>query len=78
MEIKEKKIAYAFFHDCELRFRYRDSETGRTLITIGEISYNDDGEVLVGGCIETGEYRKFFIEHMSNVNIYKHVDFAEL
>ena len=79
MEIKEKKIAYAFFHGCRVDFKYKDEDETRTLYTVDELKHNDYSEVLVGGCTSSsGLYKKFFVEQMSDVNIYKHVDFAEL
>ena len=79
MEIKEKKIAYAFFHGCRVDFKYKDEDETRTLYTVDELKHNDYSEVLVGGCTSTsGLYKKFFLEKMSDVNIYKHVDVVEL
>lgn len=79
MEIKEKKLAYAFFHGCRVDFKYKDVDEVRTLYTVDELKHNDYSEVLVGGCTSSyGRYKTFFVEQMSDVNIYKHVDFAEL
>ena len=79
MEIKEKKLAYAFFHGCRVDFKYKDVDEVRTLYTVDELKYNDYSEVLVGGCTSSyGLYKKFFLEKMSDVNIYKHVDVVEL
>ena len=78
MEIKEK-LAYAFFHGCRVDFKYKDEDETRTLYTVDELRHNDYSEVLVGGCTSTsGLYKKFFVEQMSDVNIYKHVDVVEL
>jgi len=78
MEIKEKKIAFAFFHGCRVDFKYKDEDETRTLYTVDELKYNDYSEVLVGGCTSSsGLYKKFFVEQMSDVNIYKYVDYAE-
>ena len=78
MEIKEKKLAYAFFHECRVDFKYKDEDETRTLYTVDELKYNDYSEVLVGGCTSSsGLYKKFFVEQMSDVNIYKYVDYAE-
>ena len=78
MEIKEKKIAYAFFHGCRVDFKYKDIDEVRTLYTVDELKHNSYSEVLVGGCTSShGNYKKFFVEQMSDVNIYKYVDYAE-
>ena len=79
MEIKEKQLAYAFFNSCRVDFKYKDEDETRTLYTVDELKHNDYSEVLIGGCTSSsGLYKKFFVEQMSDVNIYKHVDFADL
>jgi len=79
MEIKEKKLAYAFFNSCRVDFKYKDEDETRTLYTVHALEYNDEDEILVGGCTSsTGLYKKFFVEDMSFVNIYKAIDYAEL
>ena len=50
MEIKEKQLAYAFFNSCRVDFKYKDEDETRTLYTVHELKYNDDDEILVGGC----------------------------
>ena len=78
MEIKEKKLAYAFFNSCRVDFKYKDEDETRTLYTVHALEYNDD-EILIGGCTSsTGQYKKFFVEDMSFVNIYKAIDYTEL
>ena len=78
MEIKEKKLAYAFFHGCRVDFKYKDIDEVRTLYTVDELKHNDYSEVLVGGCTSSsGLYKTFFVEQMSDVNIYKHVDYTD-
>ena len=43
------------------------------------LKYNNNDEVLVGGCINMdGDYRQFFIDCMSKVKVYKYIDIAEL
>ena len=39
MKIKEKKIAYAFFHGCRVDFKYKDIDEVRTLYTVDAVSY---------------------------------------
>jgi hypothetical protein len=79
MEIKEKQLAYAFFNSCRVDFKYKDEDETRTLYTVHELKYNDDDEILIGGCTSsTGQYKKFFVEKMSFVNIYKAIDYTHL
>ena len=70
--IIEKAVSKAFFQGCGLMFKYHKIETGehqqRMLLTVSDIKYNADSEILVGGCINTdGDYRQFFMENMMSV-----------
>ena len=54
--IKEEKIvATAFFMGYTLQFDYKKVEETvaqpRTLVTISDMKYNHDSEILIGGCI---------------------------
>ena len=74
--IVEKAISKAFFNGYGLMFKYHKIETGeyeqRILLTVSDIKYNDDDEILVGGCINTdGDYRQFFLENMESVRPFK-------
>ena len=76
--IVEKAISKAFFNGYGLMFKYHKIETGeyeqRILLTVSDIKYNDDDEILVGGCINTeGDYRQFFLENMESVKPFKYV-----
>ena len=50
MKIKEKQLAYAFFNSCTVNFKYKDEDEVRTLYTVNELRYNDEDEILIGGC----------------------------
>ena len=68
----EKAVGKAFFQGYGLMFKYHKIETGehqqRMLLTVSDIKYNADSEILVGGCINTdGDYRQFFMENMMSV-----------
>ena len=79
MEIKEKQLAYAFFNSCRVDFKYKDEDETRTLHTVNELKYNDDDEILIGGCTSsTGLYKQFFVENMNSVRLYKVIDYTEL
>lgn len=79
MEIKEQQISYAFFYGCRVDFKYRNEDKTRTLYTIADLKCNEYGEILIGGCTSsTGKYKNFFMEEMYDINIYRHVDIAEL
>ena len=88
MTIVEKMIATAFFKGYSLSFDYNkydhddDATTERRrLISISDIKYNDDDDILICGCIESDEYlnyRKFFLDNMSDIQVYKKIDIAEL
>jgi hypothetical protein len=74
----EKAISKAFFNGYGLMFKYHKIETGeyeqRMLLTVSDIKYNNDDEILVGGCINTdGDYRQFFLENMESVRPFKYV-----
>tara|TARA_B100001059_G_scaffold222673_1_gene246860 strand:- start:1047 stop:1352 length:306 start_codon:yes stop_codon:yes gene_type:complete len=74
----EKAISKAFFNGYGLMFKYHKVETGeheqRMLLTVSDIKYNDDDEILVGGCINNdGDYRQFFMENMMSVKPFKYV-----
>jgi hypothetical protein len=80
----EQAVATAFFKGYGLFFTYykvnkedsRDLGTHerRVLETISDLKYNDDSDILVCGCIDhEGNYRKFFLENMSNVSVFKKV-----
>jgi len=76
--IVEKAISKAFFNGYGLMFKYHKIETGeyeqRMLLTVSDIKYNADSEILVGGCINTdGDYRQFFLENMESVRPFKYV-----
>lgn len=69
---EEKLVATAFFMGYTLQFYYRkveeDEPTLRTLMTVSDLKYNSDEEILVGGCInDEGDYRQFFLENMTNI-----------
>jgi len=79
VEIKEKQLAYAFFNSCIVNFKYKDEDETRTLYTVHALEYNDEDEILIGGCTSSiGQYKKFFVEKMDNVRIYKAIDYTEL
>ena len=76
--IIEKAVGKAFFNGYGLMFKYHKIETGeyeqRILLTVSDIKYNNDDEILVGGCINTdGDYRQFFLENMESVKPFKYV-----
>lgn len=88
MTLVEKMIATAFFKGYSLSFdytKYDDDDNATTerrrLIAISGIKYNDDDEVLVCGCIESDEYlnyRTFFLDNMSDIQVFKKIDIAEI
>jgi len=76
--IVEKAISKAFFNGYGLMFKYHKIETGeykqRMLLTVSDIKYNHDDEILVGGCINNdGDYRQFFLENMESVKPFQYV-----
>ena len=50
-------ISKAFFDGYGLMFKYHKTDTGehqqRMLVTVSDLKYNADDEILVGGCIST-------------------------
>ncbi len=74
----EKAVSKAFFQGCGLFFKYykldTDEHQQRMLLTVSDIKYNADSEILVGGCINTdGDYRQFFLENMESVKPFQYV-----
>ena len=88
MGLVEKMIATAFFKGYSLSFEYtkydpdgnETSHESRVLTLISDIKYNDNDEVLVCGCVDGSsfDYRKFFLNNMSNIQVFKKIDIAEL
>ena len=88
MTLVEKMIATAFFKGYSLSFdytKYDDDDNATTerrrLIAISGIKYNDDDEILVCGCIDSDEYlnyRTFFLDNMSDIQVFKKIDIAEI
>jgi hypothetical protein len=88
MTLVEKMIATAFFKGYSLSFDYvkdgEDTIQRRRLTTVSDIKYNNDNEVLVGGCIDNvegllpDEYRQFFLDNMSDIQVFKKIDIAEI
>lgn len=63
----EQAVSTAFFRGYGLFFTYYkvkgdlEEYERRTLEVISDLKYNDDGDILVCGCIDhEGNYRKFF------------------
>ena len=74
----QQAVSKAFFNGYGLMFKYHKIETGehqqRILLTVSDIKYNSDDEILVGGCINTdGDYRQFFLENMMSVRAFNFV-----
>ena len=84
MTLVEKMIATAFFDGYSLSFDYvkdgEDTIHRRRLATVSDIKYNKHDEILVGGCIDNDsyEYRQFFLDDMSDIQVFKEIDIAEL
>ena len=92
MTLVEKMIATAFFKGYSLSFDYvKDGESTiqrRRLATVSDIKYNKDNEILVGGCIDnenksinnfnTYDYRQFFLDNMSDIQVFKKIDVDEI
>ena len=92
MTLVEKMIATAFFKGYSLSFDYVKDGEGtiqrRRLATVSDIKYNKDNEILVGGCIDnenksvnnfnTYEYRQFFLDNMSDIQVFKKIDVDEI
>jgi hypothetical protein len=84
--MKQKKVAYALFVGGNLVFDYaKDGKvTQRRLQTVTDIKFNDEDEILVGGWIYNNDdvndyqYRQFFLEKMSSVDVLKRIDVAEM
>jgi len=84
MTLVEKMIATAFYKGYSLSFDYvKDGEDlveRRRLATISDIKYNSKDDILVGGCIDNDsyDYRQFFLDNMSDIQVFKKIDIAEL
>tara|TARA_R100000388_G_scaffold11741_1_gene9726 strand:- start:306 stop:590 length:285 start_codon:yes stop_codon:yes gene_type:complete len=92
MTLVEKMIATAFFKGYSLSFDYVKDGEGtiqrRRLATVSDIKYNKDNEILVGGCIDnenksinnfnTYDYRQFFLDNMSDIQVFKKIDVDEI
>ena len=85
MNLFQKMIASAFFNGYSLSFNYiKDdgSKKRRVLRTITDITYNNDNDILVCGCIDSDDmgnhYRKFFLDNMSDPQVFKKIDPADL
>ena len=88
MTLVEKMIATAFYRGYSLSFdytKYDDDDNSTTerrrLISISDIKYNDDSDILVCGCIESDEYlnyRKFFLDNMSDIEVFKKITTEEI
>ena len=84
MTLVEKMIATAFYKGYSLSFDYvKDGEDlveRRRLATISDIKYNSKDDILVGGCIDNNsyDYRQFFLDNMSDIQVFKKIDIAEL
>lgn len=84
MNLFQKMIASAFFNGYSLSFNYiKDdgSKKRRVLRTISDITYNDDSDILVCGCIDNDDiqpYRKFFLDNMSDPQVFKKINPADL
>ena len=87
MTLVEKMIATAFYRGYSLSFDYvkgiKDEEKSierRRLISILDIKYNADSDILVCGYIDDNyvEYRKFFLDDMSDIQVFKKIDISEI
>ena len=84
MTLVENMIATAFFKGYSLSFDYvkdgEDTIQRRRLATVSDIKYNNDSEVLVGGCIDndTYDYRQFFLDNMSDIQVFKKINLEEI
>ena len=86
LDIKQKKVAYALFVGGNLVFDYaKDGKvTQRRLQTVTDIKFNDEDDILIGGWIYNNDdvndyqYRQFFLEKMSSVDVLKRIDVAEM
>ena len=83
MTLVEKMIATAFYKGYSLSFDYvkdgEDTIQRRRLATISDIKYNSKDDILVGGCIDNDsyDYRQFFLDNMSDIQVFKKIDIAE-
>ena len=83
MTLVEKMIATAFYKGYSLSFDYvkvgEDLVERRRLATISDIKYNSKDDILVGGCIDNDsyDYRQFFLDNMSDIQVFKKIDIAE-
>ena len=87
MTLVEKMIATAFYRGYSLSFdytKYDDDNNGiterRRLATVSGIKYNDDDEVLVCGYIDDYhmEFRQFFLDNMSDIEVFKKITTEEI
>ena len=88
MTLVEKMIATAFYRGYSLSFDYtkydedleKDTLSRRRLISISDIKYNDDDDILICGCIdnEFSNYRKFFLDNMSDIEVFKKITTEEI
>jgi hypothetical protein len=86
LDMKQKKVAYALFVGGNLVFDYaKDGKvTQRRLQTVTDIKFNDEDDILIGGWIYNNDdvndyqYRQFFLEKMSSVDVLKRIDVAEM
>ena len=87
MTIVEKMIATAFFKGYSLSFDYtkydpdgnETSHERRTLTSISIIKYNDNDGISCG-CVDGSlsfDYRKFFLNNMSDIQVFKKIDITE-
>ncbi len=88
MTLVEKMIATAFYKRYSLSFDYvkydEDTNEGslkrRRLSRVSDIKYNDDDEVLVCGYTDDyyTEFRKFFLDNMSDIEVFKKITTEEI
>ena len=88
MTLVEKMIATAFYRGYSLSFDYvkydEDTKEGslkrRRLSTVSDIKYNDDSDILVCGYIDDyyTEFRKFFLDNMSDIEVFKKITTEEI
>jgi len=86
LDINQRKVAYALFVGGNLVFNYaKDGKvTQRKLQTVTDIKFNNEDDILIGGWIYNNDdvndyqYRQFFLEQMSSVDVFKRIDVAEM
>tara|TARA_R100000278_G_C5359475_1_gene124814 strand:- start:209 stop:490 length:282 start_codon:yes stop_codon:yes gene_type:complete len=88
MTLVEKMVATAFYRGYSLSFDYvkydEDTKEGslkrRRLSTVSDIKYNDDSDILVCGYIDDyyTEFRKFFLDNMSDIEVFKKITTEEI